>query len=108
MGADGQPQAVIQVLMRLQAESGAQEAVSAPRFLSGRFALEDSDDRLMVEEDLGPEVLEGLRELGHDVHPVPRHDQMMGHAHAIIVADNGSLDCGSDPRSDGGAIVISA
>jgi gamma-glutamyltranspeptidase len=108
MGADGQPQAVIQVLLRLQAASGAQDAVSAPRFLSGRFTLEDRDDRLVLEEDIGAEVLDGLRELGHDVQAVPPLDEKMGHAHAIVIRGDGTLDAGSDPRSDGRAIVIPA
>ena len=106
MGADGQPQAVVQVLLRLLTGMGAQEAVAAPRFLSGRFTLEDHDDRLLIEQDVGPAVLDGLRELGHDVQPVPALDERMGHAHAIVIRGDGSLDAGSDPRSDGRAVVV--
>jgi gamma-glutamyltranspeptidase/glutathione hydrolase len=106
MGADGQPQAVVQVLLRLKAGSTAQEAVSAPRFLSGRFTLEDATERLLVEDDFGSDVLDGLRELGHEVQAVPPLDEYMGHAHAIVIHADGRLDAGSDPRSDGRAIVV--
>jgi gamma-glutamyltranspeptidase/glutathione hydrolase len=80
--------------------------VSAPRFLSGRFVLEDHEDRLLVEEGVGADVLEQLRELGHNVDPVPQHDEIMGHAHAIVIHDDGRLEAGSDPRSDGHAVVL--
>ena len=106
MGADGQPQVIVQVLLRLLAGSTPHEAVSAPRFLSGRFLLEDLDDRLVVEDDMGPDVLEHLRELGHDVRAVPPRDELVGHAHAIVVHDDGRIEAGSDPRSDGLAVVI--
>jgi gamma-glutamyltranspeptidase/glutathione hydrolase len=106
MGADGQPQTVVQILLRLLAGDEPQAAVSAPRFLSGRFVLEDHEDRLLVEEGVGADVLEQLRELGHNVDPVPQHDEIMGHAHAIVIHDDGRLEAGSDPRSDGHAVVL--
>jgi gamma-glutamyltranspeptidase / glutathione hydrolase len=107
MGADGQPQTIVQVLLRLLAGSDPQEAVSAPRFLSGRFVLEDREDQLLTEENIGAEVLDQLRGLGHDVNSVPPLDEIMGHAHAIVIHDNGKLEAGSDPRSDGRAVVLS-
>jgi gamma-glutamyltranspeptidase/glutathione hydrolase len=105
MGADGQPQTTVQVLLRALAGAGAAEAVAAPRVLSGRFFLEDRDDQLAAEEDFGEEVLAELEAQGHDVRVVPAHDETMGHAHAIVV--NGeTVDAGADPRSDGAAFVL--
>jgi gamma-glutamyltranspeptidase/glutathione hydrolase len=106
MGADGQPQTTVQVLLRILTGSGAQDAVAAPRVLSGRFLLEDRNDRLYIEEDLGPETLAALERIGHDVAVVPPHDETMGHAHAILVRDGRQVEAGSDPRSDGSAIVL--
>jgi gamma-glutamyltranspeptidase/glutathione hydrolase len=106
MGADGQPQTTVQVLLRILGGCGAQEAVAAPRVLSGRFLLEDRNDRLHVEKDLGVEALAELERIGHDVSVVPPHDETMGHAHAILVRDDSRVEAGSDPRSDGSAIVL--
>jgi gamma-glutamyltranspeptidase/glutathione hydrolase len=105
MGADGQPQTTVQVLLRALAGASAAEAVAAPRVLSGRFFVEDRDDQLSAEEDLGEELLAELEALGHDVRVVPPRDEMMGHAHAILVNGH-AIDAGADPRSDGAAFVL--
>jgi gamma-glutamyltranspeptidase/glutathione hydrolase len=106
MGADGQPQTVTQVAMRLFAGEDAQHAVSAARFLSGRFLLEDPDDLLLIEKGFSPDTLEELAARGHIVQPVDRLDERMGHAHAIVVRRDGVVEAGSDPRSDGSALVL--
>jgi gamma-glutamyltranspeptidase/glutathione hydrolase len=106
MGADGQPQTLAQVAMRLFGGEHPQDAVSADRFLSGRFILEDPDDVLLVEEGFSAVTQTGLREHGHVVETVPRLDERMGHAHAIAVRPDGSVEAGSDPRSDGAALVL--
>lgn len=105
MGADGQPQAVTQVAMRLLAGEHPQDAVAAPRFLSGRFLLEDPDDALVMEADFSDRTCADLLRRGHLVERVPSLDERMGHAHAICVRPDGSLAAGSDPRSDGAALV---
>jgi gamma-glutamyltranspeptidase / glutathione hydrolase len=106
MGADGQPQTNVQVLDRALAGLDPEQAVSAPRVLHGRFLLEDHPNLLHVEEDIGAGVIADLEAAGHDVRKVPRHDERMGHAHAIGVDAGGTLSAGSDPRSDGAAAVI--
>ena len=106
MGADGQPQTLAQVATRLFAGEHPQDAVSANRFLSGRFVLEDPDDVLLLEEGFSAVTQGGLREHGHVVEMVPRLDERMGHAHAIAVRSDGSVEAGSDPRSDGTALVL--
>jgi gamma-glutamyltranspeptidase/glutathione hydrolase len=100
MGADGQPQGSVQVLERVLGGATPQEAVSAPRVLSGRFHPKDSDVPLHVEADLGADVIEELAARGHEVSIVPPKDARLGHAHAILV-DGGEPAAGIDPRSDG-------
>ncbi|MDP9401103.1 MAG: gamma-glutamyltransferase family protein [Actinomycetota bacterium] len=106
MGADGQAQNNVQVLERLLAGDPPQEAVSAPRVLHGRFHPEDDPDVLSVEERMGPEVIAELAHRGLDPHVLPAYDEHFGHAHAIELREDGSVLGGSDPRSDGAAIVV--
>jgi gamma-glutamyltranspeptidase/glutathione hydrolase len=101
MGADGQPQTTVQVLARALAGADAQSAVSAPRILAGRFLVEDNEERLVIEEDLGVETMLELATLGHRIEAAPPRDERMGHAQAILVHDDGSVETGLDPRADG-------
>jgi hypothetical protein len=34
---------------------------------------------------------------------LPRHDASTGHAHLIVVGEDGAFDVGTDPRADGEA-----
>lgn len=103
MGADGQPQTTVQVLQRVLAGAGPQEAVAAPRVLHGRFFLEDDADRLLVESGLGEDAINALMARGYRVELAPALDERMGHAHAIVVHHDGRVEAGADPRSDGTA-----
>jgi gamma-glutamyltranspeptidase/glutathione hydrolase len=107
MGGEGQPQTSVQVLMRVLAGASPADAVAAPRVLSGQIFPDDASDQLHIEEDFGAEVITELRRLGHDVKAVPPHDEMMGHAHAILI-DGGRIEAGADPRSDGAGITLAA
>jgi gamma-glutamyltranspeptidase/glutathione hydrolase len=102
MGADGQPQFNVQVLHRLLGGASPAEAVAAPRILHGRFALADDPEMLRAEADYG----DAAGELG--AVQIPVHDSLMGHAHAITIAGDGSVSAGADPRSDGSAEVVPA
>ena len=106
MGADGQAQSTVQVLERYLAGAGPAEAVSAPRILHGRFTPEDDPEGLTVEAPFGADVIAALREAGHDPEVVEAHNERLGHAHAIELRADGTLDAASDPRSDGAAIVL--
>ena len=106
MGADGQPQANVQVLHRLLAGATPAEAVAAPRVLHGRFALEDDADTLHVEADhalAGPDALVARFPR---VEVLPPHSERFGHAHAIAIGADGEVTAGADPRSDGSAAVV--
>src|SRR4051812_17297843 len=106
MGADGQAQTTVQVLERYLAGARVTEAVSAPRILHGRFAPEDDPEELTIEAPFGEETIAALRDAGHDPVVVGAHDERLGHAHAIELRADGTLDAAFDPRSDGAAIVL--
>jgi gamma-glutamyltranspeptidase / glutathione hydrolase len=106
MGADGQPQGTVQVLHRLLSGLGAQDAVTAPRLLHGRFGLEDDPETLHVESGYGDDTIAALRDAVPALEVVPPLSERMGHAHAITIAPDGTVTAGADPRSDGSAIVV--
>ena len=106
MGADGQAQSTVQVLERWRAGAGVAGAVSLPRILHGRFVPEDDPEALTIEAPFGEAVIGALRERGHAPVVVAEHDERLGHAHAIELRRDGTLDAASDPRSDGAAIVL--
>ena len=106
MGADGQAQTNVQVLERYLDGESPQAAVAAPRILHGRFFPEDDPTRLNVEERMGRDVIEELATRGQDPNVLPAYDERLGHAHAIELAADGTTRAGSDPRSDGVAIVV--
>jgi gamma-glutamyltranspeptidase / glutathione hydrolase len=106
MGADGQPQTNVQVLHRLVAGSGRQAAVAAPRFLHGRFLLEDDPEILHVEADFDPPALASLEADVATLDVVPARDERLGHAQAIAFEADGTLSAGADTRSDGCAEVL--
>ncbi|MEA2383725.1 MAG: gamma-glutamyltranspeptidase / glutathione hydrolase [Solirubrobacteraceae bacterium] len=105
MGADAQPQTVVQVLHHLQRGVPADQAVAQPRILHGRFALEDDPDVLHVECDYDADALAALRARVPTLNVVPARSERMGHAHAIAIESDGSLTAGADPRSDGDAAI---
>jgi gamma-glutamyltranspeptidase len=106
MGADGQPQTNVQVLERYLRGDSPQAAVSAPRIRHGRFFPDDDPTRLNVEERMGADVIDELAARGLDPNVLPAYDEGLGHAHAIELAADGTTRAGSDPRSDGAAIVL--
>ena len=106
MGADGQPQIQMQVYAGL-IDHGAdiQQAIDAPRFLSGRFALGEPRDTLHIEARFPPEALEELTRRGHILDRWGPWNELAGHAHGIVIDPlTGFCHGGSDPRSDGAAI----
>jgi gamma-glutamyltranspeptidase len=106
MGADGQPQANVQVLHRLLAGATPADAVAAPRVLHGRFALEDDVETLHVEADHAPPGPDAIAGRFPRVAVLPAHSERFGHAHAIAIGDDGEVTAGADPRSDGSAAVV--
>ena len=104
-GADGQPQTHVQVMTSVfDFGLDIQSAIEAPRWLSGRYLVNQSEGSLTVEGRFSLEVIEELRKRGHQVNGVGNWSPVMGSAHGIIIhPENGLRIGGSDPRSDGAA-----
>jgi gamma-glutamyltranspeptidase/glutathione hydrolase len=106
MGADGQPQTHVQLLTNLiDYQMNVQEAIEAPRWLSGRFFLGDPVDVLNVEARIHGSVIKELEKRGHAIRVLDEWAEVMGHAQAIEVdRDARTIAGGADPRGDGAAI----
>ncbi|WP_164867997.1 gamma-glutamyltransferase [Rhodovarius crocodyli] len=107
-GADNQVQVNFQAVSALiDFGMDPQQIVEAPRWFSdqpGQSATwpHKGKDELTIEEDVGPEVLEKLRALGHTlVTQRPIHGTCS--LECIRVLENGMRMAGSDPRRDGWA-----
>jgi len=102
MGGDGQPQTQSAVFTRtVLFGMHPAEAIAAPRWLLGRtWGL--PSDTLKLEARFPAAVVSELRRRGHDVELVGDYDEAVGHAGALVRNADGSLEGGSDPRSDGG------
>ncbi|HEX9396356.1 MAG TPA: gamma-glutamyltransferase [Burkholderiales bacterium] len=106
MGADGQPQIHLQAYTAMIDHGlDVQQAVEAPRWLSGRFALGEARDTLHIESRFGAAAIADLEGRGHLVDRWGEWNELAGHAHGITVdAQGGGYAGGADPRSDGAAI----
>lgn len=101
MGGDGQPQSQSAVFTRVVVQGmDPQAAISAPRWLLGR-TWGQSSDSLKLEGRFPESTVKALRDRGHDVEILDDFDEVCGHAGCAIRHSDGSLEGGSDPRSDG-------
>jgi len=106
MGADGQPQIHLQTYTAMiDFGCDIQEALEAPRWLSGRFALGEARDALNLEGRFALATIDELARRGHVINRWPDWDESAGHAHGITIDPGSGVRLGgSDPRSDGAAI----
>ena len=106
MGADGQPQIHLQVYTALiDFGLDIQQAVEAPRWLAGRFALGDAREVLNLEGRFAPATIAELARRGHQINRWEAWNELAGHAHGITIDPaSGVRVGGADPRSDGAAI----
>jgi len=106
MGADGQPQLHLQTYVSLIDHGcNIQEALEAPRFLSGRFALGEARDTLHIEARFAAKTIDELARRGHVIDRWSDWNELAGHAHGILIAPDSRVRAGgADPRSDGAAI----
>jgi gamma-glutamyltranspeptidase/glutathione hydrolase len=104
MGGDGQPQTQAAVFTRhVQFRQPLDQAIDRPRWLLGRtWGTPRTNVRLEARIDAG--LAERLADAGHDVEMIDEaYADLMGHAGAVVLHPDGSLEGAHDPRADGGA-----
>ena len=106
MGADGQPQIHLQTYVAMiDYGQDIQQALAAPRWLSGRFGLGEARDTLHIEARFPRETIAELERRGHPVDRWGDWNELAGHAHGITIDPKSGLRAGGfDPRSDGAAV----
>ena len=110
MGGEGQPQTQAMIYTRhVMYGQDLASAIDAPRWLLGR-TWGATQTNLRIENRLSPAVIEALRSAGHDVEVIGAHDEVMGHAGALVLhrqgPSAGAIEGASDPRSDGAACGV--
>jgi len=101
MGGDGQPQTQCAVFTRTVVHGmDPQSAINAPRWLLGPTWGQRSNT-LKLESRFDTGVVRALAERGHEIEILQPFDETMGHAGCIMRGDDGVLEGGADPRSDG-------
>jgi len=104
MGGDGQPQTQAMLFTRhVQFRQPLDAAIDRPRWLLGRtWGAPKVSLRLEARMDAG--LAERLADAGHDVEMLDQaYSDTMGHAGAVVLHPDGSLEGAHDPRADGGA-----
>jgi len=106
MGADGQPQIHAQAYVSMiDYGRNIQEAVEAPRWLSGRFGLGEARDTLHIESRFPQQTIDELARRGHLLDRWGPWNELAGHAHGIVIDPGSGMRMGgADPRSDGAAL----
>ena len=105
-GADGQPQTLVALLTRLiDYGMDPRQAMARPRFLLGR-TFSDARDTVKLEADVGPDVIETLKALGHEISLIPAQSPLAGQPGVIRMSPDGSLCGAHDPRSEGCALGV--
>ena len=105
MGGEGQPQTQAMIFARhVLFNQGLQQAIDAPRWLLGKTWGSDITN-LRIENRFDDNLYSELTKAGHDVEIVGGHEEIMGHAGALILHKDGSMEGASDPRSDGAAVA---
>jgi gamma-glutamyltranspeptidase/glutathione hydrolase len=94
-GSDGQTQTQLQVFNNIVLFGMTpQRAVEAPRWRSY------DDGSLRIEDGIPAEVLERLRQLGHDVRVQAGRSSELGGAQVIMISPLGARVVGADPRRE--------
>ena len=104
MGGDGQPQTQGMLFARhVLHRQPLDRALDAPRWLLGR-TWGSSVTNLRMESRFDGHLIDRLMSAGHDVEVLPEpYSDTMGHAGAVVLHRDGTLEGAHDPRADGGA-----
>ena len=107
MGGDGQPQSQAAVFTRhVTFRQPLEVALDAPRWLLGR-TWGSTHTNLRLESRFDGNLIDRLMSAGHDIQVLDApYSDTMGHAGAVILHPDGTLEGGHDPRADGGAAGV--
>ncbi|HET7256444.1 MAG TPA: gamma-glutamyltransferase [Xanthobacteraceae bacterium] len=107
MGGDGQPQTQAALFTRyVRYRATLDRSIDAPRWLLGR-TWGSNHTNLRMEARFDGALVERLLAAGHDVEVLPdAYSDVMGHAGAVVLHPDGTLEGGHDPRADGGAAGV--
>ncbi|MGE0564890.1 MAG: gamma-glutamyltransferase family protein [Pseudolabrys sp.] len=107
MGGDGQPQTQGMLFARHVLHGmPLDRALDAPRWLLGR-TWGSTVTNLRIERRLDENVIDRLMSAGHDITVLDEdYSDTMGHAGAVVLHADRSLEGGHDPRADGGAAGV--
>jgi gamma-glutamyltranspeptidase/glutathione hydrolase len=104
MGGDGQPQSQAMIFARhVLHRQPLEKAIDAPRWLLGR-TWGSTVTNLRMESRFDGHLIDRLMSTGHDVDVLSEpYSDTMGHAGAVVIHPDGTLEGAHDPRADGGA-----
>jgi gamma-glutamyltranspeptidase/glutathione hydrolase len=107
MGGDGQPQTQAALFTRhVLYRQPLEEAVDRPRWLLGR-TWGSPHTNLRLESRFDEGLIDRLMSAGHDVEVLTdAYSDTMGHAGAVVLHPDGTLEGVHDPRADGGAAGV--
>ena len=107
MGGDGQPQTQAALFTRhVRFRQPLGEAINRPRWLLGR-TWGSAVTNLRLEARFPDRLVQQLMDAGHDVEVLAEsYSDTMGHAGAVVLHPNGTLEGAHDPRADGGAVGL--
>ena len=107
MGGDGQPQTQAALLTRhVTYRQPLDKAIDAPRWLLGR-TWGSTVTNLRMESRFDGHLIDRLMSAGHDIDVLPdAYSDTMGHAGAVVLHADGTLEGVHDPRADGGAAGV--
>jgi oxamate amidohydrolase len=107
MGGDGQPQTQGAVFTRhVQFGEPLSEALDRPRWVLGR-TWGAPRTALRMEPRFDGNLLDALAGAGHDIEVLSEpYSDVMGHAGAALLHQDGTCEAAHDPRADGGAAGV--
>ena len=107
MGGDGQPQTQAALFTRhVLYRQPLDRAIDAPRWLLGR-TWGSPHTNLRMESRFDGNLVDRLLAAGHDVEVLAdAYSDLMGHAGAVVLHPDGTLEGAHDPRADGGAAGV--
>ena len=107
MGGDGQPQTQAALFTRhVTFKQDLGEAIDRPRWLLGR-TWGNPRDNLRLESRFDGNLADRLLAAGHEVEMLAEgYSDIMGHAGAVVLHPDGTLEGAHDPRADAGAAGV--